>query len=74
MTRETLRKANQIIGHIRDLERTVSEFKEGAALRIEGASYGHPITDEFVQKEVSKAIIAGLEAKIANLNEEFKNL
>lgn len=74
MTQETLRKANQITDNIRDLERIVSEFKEGASLRVEGVAYGHPITSEFVQREVSKSIIVGLEAKIHDLKEEFKNL
>ena len=74
MTQETLNRANQIQDQIRDLNRIVSEFKEGASMRIEGAGYGHPITSNFVQEQISKSIILGLEAKIVDLEEEFTNL
>ena len=74
MTQETLDKANTIMGQIGDLDRIISEFKEGASIRIEGTGYGHPITSDFVQKQISNSIILGLEAKIADLKREFKNL
>lgn len=74
MTQATLDTANEIRGQIGDLSRIVSEFKKGASMRIEGTSYGHPITSKFVQEQISKSIILGLEAKIANLEKEFKNL
>lgn len=74
MTEETLRKAIEIQNQIRDLSRIVSEFKEGASIRIEGDGYGHPITSKFVQEQISKSIILGLEAKIADLEKEFKTL
>lgn len=74
MTREVLNKANQISGHINDLERLLRDFEEGAQIKVQGKRHEYAIALKHIHEDVIHILISGIKERIVELKEEFENL
>lgn len=72
MTKETLAQALYIAGRIRSLEGLLQELRCGAAISIGGVNSNRLLGPN--REDVINILIPGMEKKIKELEEEFKNL